>query len=91
MSSLHISNDNEYISLDSLDAETLESIREVTRLGGVLHWDREGEVRTVSNGVMIDVLEVYDYWKSAPEKYQVDAPEAIGRIYWGDTHSFRHG
>lgn len=89
MSSLPISRDAEYIHINSLDSSTQEEIRAIIDHGGVLHWDRNGEVRVVSNGVLSDVFQTYDFWSSAPDAYQADAPEGVGRIYWGDTQRLR--
>lgn len=85
MSSLPISNDNEYLSIDSLGRDTVESIREIIKLEGVLHWNRQGEVRVVPLAVLMDTFETYDFWASAPDSAQVDAPEHVGRVYWADT------
>ena len=85
MSLLPIFSDSDYIFIGNLNSETEESIREIIKLEGVLHWNREGEVRVVPLAILLDTFEVYDYWTVLPEKRQVAMPKDVGRIYWIDT------
>jgi len=77
--------DTPTIEISNLTDEQLESIREVTRLDGVVEWHSQGMAAVLSNGLLRDVLEAYDYWKAAPKRYQVDKPSGVGVFYWGDA------
>lgn len=85
MNSLPILHDGDYLSIDNLGRETQEQIRAIIELSGVVHWHNRGEVRTIPLAILMDTFETYDFWESAPDKWQVHAPEAVGRIYWADT------
>ena len=71
--------------LTELGEDTLEDIRTVASLGGDIHWDNDGVVRKLPNGIVVDVIESYDFWAKEPEKLKVDMPKDVGVFFWGDT------
>jgi hypothetical protein len=77
--------DTSALRIKDLKDDTLEDIRTVMGLGGDIHWNNQGHVRKLPNGILVDVFEAFDFWGHEPERLKTDIPQNVGVFFWEDT------
>ena len=73
---------SEALRLNIADYAT-EDLRRVAESGGVLYWHNDGILGKVQNGVLRDVLELWDDYQTLRKRHpDAEIPPGVGVIAW---------